>query len=116
MERKMKKNLIIRIQILVCLVLGLTNIFANKSSSITSNPKPSITEAKVGDEKTNMNSSDKQNKRNSDNNYLEILSTKDGCSASCCTGRSLSDKVDSSNIKPNTKKSKKKYRWSFRSK
>ena len=116
MERTMKKNSIIKIQILVCLVLGLTNIFANKSSPTTSNPKPSITEAKVGNEKINMNTSDKQNKRNSDNDYLEILSTKGGCSASCCTGRSLSDKVDSSNIKPNTKKSKKKYRWSFRSK
>ena len=54
MEREMKKNSMIKTQILVCLILGLTNIFANKSSSTTSNPKPSIIEAKVGNEKTNI--------------------------------------------------------------
>ena len=54
MERKMKKNSMIKTQILVYLILGLTNIFANKSSSTNSNPTPSAIEAKVGNEKTNI--------------------------------------------------------------
>ena len=52
MERKMKKNSMIKTQILVCLILGLTNIFANKSSSTNSNPY--VVEAKVCNGKTNM--------------------------------------------------------------
>ena len=112
----MKKNSMIKTQILVCLILGLTNIFANKSSSTTSNPKPYVIEAKVGNEKTNMKSDDQQNKGNLDINYHEIMSTKGGCSASCCTGSDVTGKVDASNKKSNTKKSKKKSRWFFRSK
>ena len=108
----MKKNSMIKTQILVCLILGLTNIFANKSTSTTSNLKPSVIEAKVGNEKTNMKSDDQQNKRTTDINYHEITSTKGGCSTSCCAGSDLSDKVDASNKKSNTKKS----RWFFRSK
>ena len=116
MERKMKKKSMIKAQIIVFLVLGLTNIFANKSSSTISNPKPSVIEEKVGNEKTNMKSVDQQNKRTPDNNYHEIMSTKSGCSASCCAGSNLSDKANASNKKSNTKKSKKKSRWFFRSK
>ena len=106
----------IKTQILVCLVLGLTNIFANKSSSNISDPKPSVIEAKVGNEKTNIKNGDQQNKRSPDNNYHEIMSTKGSCSASCCAGSDLSDKGNASNKKSNTKKSKKKSRWFFRSK
>ena len=116
MERKMKKNSMIKTQILVCLILGLTNIFANKSSSTNSNPKPSVIEAKVGNEKTNMKSDDQQNKRTPDINYHEIMSTKGSCSASCCAGSDLSEKANLSNKKLNTKKSKKKSRWFSRSK
>ena len=116
MERKMKKNSMIKTQILVYLILGLTNIFANKSSSTTSNSKPYVVEAKVGNGKTNMKSGDQQNKRTTDINYHEIMSTKGGCSASCCAGSDLSDKANASNKKSNTKKSKKKSRWFFRSK
>ena len=116
MERKMKKNSMIKTKILVCLILGLTNIFANKSSSTTSNPKPSVIEAKVGNEKTKIKTSDQQNKRTPDINYHEIMSTKGGCSASCCAVSDLSDKANASNKKSNTKKSKKKSRWFFRSK
>ena len=116
MERKMKKNSIINTQILVFLILCLTNIFANKSSSTTSNPKPSVIEAKVGNEKANMRSGDQHNKRTPDINYHEIMSTKGGCSASCCASSDLTDKANISNKKSNTKKSKKKSRWFFKSK
>ena len=112
----MKKNSMIKTQILVCLILGLNDIFANKSSSTYSNPKPSVIEAKVGNEKTNMKNGDQQNKRTPDNNYHEIISTKGGCSASCCAGSDLSNKANASNKKSDTKKSKKKSRWFFRSK
>ena len=106
----------IKTQILVCLILGLTNIFANKSSSTTSNPKSSVIEEKIGNEKTNVKSVDQQNKRTSDINFHEIMSTKGGCSASCCAGNDLSDKANASNKKSITKKSKKKSRWFFKSK
>ena len=112
----MKKKSMIKTQIMVCLILGLTNIFANKNSSTTSNPKPSVIEAKVGNEKANMSSGDQQKKRTPDINYHEIMSTKGGCSASCCAGSDASDKANASNKKSNTKKSKKKSRWFFRSK
>ena len=72
--------------------------------------------AKVNNEKTNIKSGDQQNKRPLDINYHEIMSTKGGCSASCCAGSDLSDKANDSNKKSNTKKSKKKSRWFFRSK
>ena len=116
MERKMKKNSMIKTQILVCLILGLTNIFANKSSSTTSNPKSSVIEAKIGNEKTNVKSVDKQNKRTSDINFHEIMSANGSCSASCCAGSDLPEKANPSNKKLNTKKSKKKSRWFFKSK
>ena len=110
----MKKSSIVRTQILVCLVLGLTNIFANKSSSTTSNPKSSSIEAKVVNEKTNIKKSDRQNKSISTNNYHEIMSTRGGCSASCCAGSKVSDQMNTLNKKSNSKK-KKKLRWFSRS-
>ena len=41
----------------------------------------------------------------------EIMSTKGGCTASCCAGTNTVQKVDSSKKKSNSQKGKKKFGW-----
>ena len=116
MKRKIIQNSIIKTQILVCLVLGLTNILANKSLSTAPDFKPPSDEAKVVNDKTDIKSVEQQNKIYSRDNYHEIMSTKGGCSASCCAGNGTVANINSSKKKSNNQKAKKKFGWFSRSK
>tara|TARA_B100000214_G_C23969994_1_gene629609 strand:- start:149 stop:499 length:351 start_codon:yes stop_codon:yes gene_type:complete len=106
-----KHNPLIKTQFFVCLVLCISFIFANTNPSATSNSKPSATDINNFNEKTKLEKKEKGIENSSNDNFHEIMSTKGGCTASCCAGTNTVQKVDSSKKKSNSQKGKKKFGW-----
>ena len=111
-----KLNLIIKIQLFICLVLGANFGFANTKEGTTSNSKLSATDLNDFNEKTKQAKKTKSSKNNSNNNFHEIMSTTGDCTASCCSGSNSVQRVEDSKKKSNNQNSKKKFRWFSRSK
>ena len=97
-------------QILACLMLSTSLVFANNSSNNDLNSKSSTIKISNSNEKPDK-AVDKKNNVSSDK-YHDIMATKGDCSASCCSNKSTTTKVANSN----NQKSKKKFGWFFRSK
>ena len=111
-----KLNSIIKIQIFICLVLSTNFGFANTDLGANSNAKHSITDLSDFNDKTNQDKKENIIKASTNNNFHEIMSTKGGCTASCCAGNSPVQKVDDSKKKSNRQNIKKKFVWFSRSK
>ena len=111
-----KLNLIIKIQLFICLVLGINFGFANTKGGPTSNSKLSATDVNNFNEKTKQGKKTNSSKNNSNNNFHEIMSTTGDCSASCCAGSNSEQRVGASKKKSNNQKGKKKFSWFSRSK
>ena len=111
-----KLNLIIKIQLFICLVLGINFGFANTKGGPTSNSKLSATDVNNFNEKTKQEKKTNSSKNNSNNNFYEIMSTTGDCTASCCAGSNSEQRVGASKKKSNNQNGKKKFRWFSRSK
>ena len=97
-------------QILVCLMLSTSLVFAYNNSINDSKDKSNTAKISNSNEKPDKAIDKKTNVSNS--RYHDIMATKGDCSASCCSNKSTTTKVESSN----NQKSKKKFGWFFRSK
>ena len=111
-----KLNSIIKIQLFICLVLGINFGFANTKGGPASNSKLSATDVNDFNEKTKQVKRTNSSKNNSNNNFHEIMSTTGDCTASCCAGSNSVQKVGDSKKKSNNQNVKKKFRWFSRSK
>ena len=97
-------------QILACLILSTGLVFANNNSINDSNDKSNTVKVINSDEKTDKAIDKKKDVSNS--RYHDIMATKGDCSASCCSNKSTTTKVENLN----NQKSKKKFSWFFQSK
>ena len=97
-------------QILACLMLSTSLVFANNNSINDSNDKSNT--AKISNSNEKPDKTVDKKKDVSSNRYHDIMATKGDCSASCCSNKSKTTKVENSN----NQKSKKKFGWFFRSK
>ena len=116
MDIKVKINSTIKNQIFIFLVLSLSNLFASVNPSNSAELKPTSNEIKNVEEKKDMKKGEQQIANNSKDNYHKIMSTKGGCSASCCAGNGTIANVNSSKKKSDNQKAKKKFGWFSRSK
>ena len=103
-------NLKSKKQILACLILSTSLVFANNNSINDSKDKSNTANISNSNEKLDK-AVDKKNNVSS-GKYHDIMATKGDCSASCCSNKSTTTKVANSN----NQKSKKKFGWFFRSK
>ena len=97
-------------QILACLILSTSLVFANNNSINDSNDKSNTAKISNSNEKPDKAVDKKKNVSNS--RYHDIMATKGDCSASCCSNKSTTTKVENSS----NQKSKKRFGWFFRSK
>jgi hypothetical protein len=111
-----KLNSIIKIQLFICLFLGINFGFANTKEGSASNSKLSATDVNDFNEKTKQEKVKDSNKKSSGTNYHDIMSTTGDCTASCCAGINSAQKVGDSKKKSNNQNGKKKFRWFSRSK
>ena len=103
-------NLQSKKQILACLMLSTSLVFANNNSINDSNDKSNTAMISNSNEKPDKAVNKKKDVSNS--RYHDIMATKGDCSASCCSNKSITTKVENSN----NQKGKKKFGWFFRSK
>ena len=106
MTRNKKLIPLIYIQFIVCFVLLLTIAHAKSSAETTlsSNSINKITQINGKAEKGNA---DEAVKKSHDNNFVEIMSTKNGCTASCCANNQMNEKASNPD-KIDKKKNKRK--------
>ena len=104
-------NLQSKKQILACLMLSTSLVYANNNSINDSNDKSNTAKISNSNEKPDK-AVDKKKNVSSSSRYHDIMATKGDCSASCCSNKSTTTKVENSN----NQKSKKKFGWFFRSK
>ena len=97
-------------QILTCLMLSTSLVYANNNSINDSNYKSNTGKISNSNEKTDRTVDKKKDVSSS--RYHDIMATKGDCSASCCSNKSATTEVENSN----NQKSKKKFGWFFRSK
>ena len=97
-------------QIIACLMLSTSLVYANDNSINDSNNKSNTAKISNSNEKPDKAVDKEKNVSNS--RYHNIMATKGDCSASCCSNKSTATKVENSN----NQKSKKKFGWFFRSK
>ena len=97
-------------QILACLMLSTSLVFAHNNSINDSNDKSNTAKISNSNEKP-YRAADKK-KDFSSTRYHDIMATKGDCSASCCSNKSATTKVENSN----NQKGKKRFGWFFRSK
>lgn len=97
-------------QILACLMLSTSLVFANNNSINDSKDKSNT--AKISNSNEKPDKAVDKKKDVSSSRYHDIMATKGDCSASCCSNKSTTTKVENSN----NQKSKKKFSWFFRSK
>ena len=95
-------------QIIACLMLSTSLVFANSNSINDSNDKSNTAKISNSNEKPDKTVNKKKNVSNS--RYHDIMATKGDCSASCCSNKSATTKVENSN----NQKSKKRFGWFFR--
>ena len=111
-----KLNSIISIQLFVFLFLSVNLSFANNKIEPTSNTKHSATDVNDFNGKTEQEKREDSSKKSSGTNYHDIMSTTGDCTASCCAGLNVAQKVGDSKKKSTNQKGKKKFRWFSRSK
>lgn len=97
-------------QILACLMLSTSLVFANNNSINDSNDKSNT--AKISNSNGKPYKAVDKKKDVSSSRYHGIMATKGDCSASCCSNKSTTTKVENSN----NQKGKKRFGWFFRSK
>ena len=97
-------------QILACLMLSTSLVYANSNSINDSNDKSNTARISNSNEKPNRTVDKKKDLSSS--RYHDIMATKGDCSASCCSNKSKTTNVENSN----NQKSKKKFGWFFPSK
>ena len=97
-------------QILACLMLSTSLVFANNNSINDSNDKSHT--AKISNSNEKPDKAVYKKKDVSNIRYHDIMATKGDCSASCCSNKSTTTKIENSN----NQKSKKRFGWFFRSK
>ena len=90
-------------QIIACLMLSTSLVYANDNSINDSSNKSNTAKISNSNEKTDRNVDKKKDVSSS--RYHNIMATKDDCSASCCSNKSITTKVENSN----NQKSKKKF-------
>ena len=103
-----KINFLMRKHFFICSIFCFYFLHASTTPNSTSNSKASIINSQEFSEK---NESDNDTKTSEDN-FHEIMSTKGGCSASCCSGDNVAEKVN----KSKKQKNKKRFSWFNRSK
>jgi len=103
-----KINLLMWNHFFICSILCLNFMDASTTPNSTSNSKASIINSQELSEENKLNNDTK----NSEDNFHEIMSTKGGCSASCCSGDNVAKKVN----KSKKQKNKKRFSWFNRSK
>ena len=97
------------------LILCMNFIYPENNALSNSNSKKSEVDVNQLDKKSEKIQEKEINKINSDNNLYEIMSTRESCTASCCS-KSNSDK-DMNDLKNKAKKKNKtKFGWFFKSK
>ena len=97
-------------QILACLMLSTSLVYADNNSINDSNDKSNTARISNSNEKPDRTVDKKKDVSSS--RYHDIMATKGDCSASCCSNKSSTTKVENSK----NQKSKKKFSWFFRSK
>ena len=97
-------------QILACLMLSTSLVYADNNSINDSNDKSNTARISNSNEKPDRTVDKKKDVSSS--RYHDIMATKGDCSASCCSNKSRTTKVENSK----NQKSKKKFSWFFRSK
>ena len=103
-----KVNILMRKHFFICSILCSYFLHANTTPNSTSNSKANTIISEEIKEK-NKSSSDT---KNSEDNFHEIMSTKNGCAASCCSGDNVAQQVN----KSKKQKNKKRFSWFNRSK
>ena len=101
-------SLFISKQFFVISILCMNIMYANTAPNSTSNSKENAKNSQKINEKNTLNS----DTESSEDNFHEIMSTKGGCSASCCSGDNVAEKVN----KSKKQKNKKRFSWFKRSK
>ena len=103
-----KINLLIGKHFFICSILYLNFIYSSTAPKATSNSKANTL---ISEEVNEKNKSSNDTKSGEDN-FHEIMSTKNGCAASCCSGDNVAQKVNRSK----KQKNKKRFSWFNRSK
>ena len=101
-------SLFISTQFFVISILFMNIMYANTAPTSTSNSKGNAKSSQKIYKENTLNS----DTESSENNFHEIMSTKGGCSASCCSGDNVAEKVN----KSKKQKNKKRFSWFKRSK
>ena len=103
-----KINLLIGKHFFICSILYLNFMNASTTQNSTSNSKVNTIKS---DEIKGENISSNDTK-SSEDNFHEIMSTKNGCAASCCSGDNVAQQINRSK----KQKNKKRFSWFNRSK
>ena len=103
-----KINLLMWNHFFICSILCLNFMDASTTPNSTSNSKANTLISEEVNEKNKSNNDTKSG----EDNFHEIMSTKNGCAASCCSGDNVAEKVN----KSKKQKNKKKFSWFKRSK
>ena len=96
-------SLFISKQLFVISISCMSIMYANTAPNSTSNSKENAKNSQKINEKNTLNS----DTESSEDNFHEIMSTKNGCAASCCSGDNVAQRVN----KSKKQKSKKRFGW-----
>ena len=103
-----KINIMMRKHFFICSIFYLNFIYSETTTKPTSNSKANTIISEEINEKNKSNNDTKS----SEDNFHEIMSTKNGCAASCCSGDNVAKQVNRSK----KQKNKKRFSWFDRSK
>tara|TARA_S200000501_G_scaffold341141_1_gene350249 strand:+ start:101 stop:427 length:327 start_codon:yes stop_codon:yes gene_type:complete len=103
-----KINIMMRKHFFICSIFYLNFIYSETTTKPTSNSKANTIISEEINEKNKSNNDTKS----SEDNFHEIMSTKNGCAASCCSGDNVAQQVNRSK----KQKNKKRFSWFNRSK
>ena len=103
-----KINIMMRKHFFICLIFYLNFIYAGTVTKSTSNSKANT----IISEEINEKNKSSNDTKSSEDNFHEIMSTKNGCAASCCSGDNVAKQVNRSK----KQKNKKRFSWFNRSK
>lgn len=103
-----KVNIMMRKHFFICSIFYLNFIYSETTTKPTSNSKANTIISEEINEKNKSNNDTKS----SEDNFHEIMSTKNGCAASCCSGDNVAQQVNRSK----KQKNKKRFSWFNRSK